>query len=534
MRFGEIPLAEAEGAILAHSLKRETLVFRKGRRLAADDLAALAAAGVEQVMAARLEAGDVHEDEAAARVAAAAADPALRIDEAFTGRVNVHAREAGLAIVDRERIDRLNAVDEALTIATLPAFEPVRPKQMVATVKIIPFAVPRQLLERCLAIAGEGGPLVRLAPYRAMDVTLIQTRLPSVKESVLDKTVAITADRIAAAGGRMVSEARCPHEVAPLAERIRAAAGDLVLIAGASAITDRKDVLPAAIEAAGGEVEHFGMPVDPGNLLLLGRHGGRVVLGLPGCCRSPKLNGFDWVLQRIAAGMAVSGRDIMGMGVGGLLTEIPSRPQPREAKPARPGKVAALVLAAGQSRRMGRQNKLLAPVDGKPLVAHMVDAVLGSRAGPVVVVTGHEEDAVRAALGERPVIWAHNPHFAEGLSTSLKAGLDALPEDVEGVLVALGDMPRVKSAQIDRLIAAFNPSEGRAIVLPTVRGKRGNPVLFASRFIPALREVAGDVGGRHLLGQHADEVVEIEMEDDAALLDIDTPAALDALIGAAR
>jgi molybdenum cofactor cytidylyltransferase len=222
----------------------------------------------------------------------------------------------------------------------------------------------------------------------------------------------------------------------------------------------------------------------------------------------------------------------MAMGVGGLLTEIPSRPQPREAaRPTRPGKIAAVILAAGQSRRMGRQNKLLAPVDGKPLVAHMVDAVLGSRAGPVVVVTGHEEEAVRAALGERRVIWAHNPHFAEGLSTSLKAGLDALPEDADGVLVALGDMPRVRSAQIDRLIAAFNPLEGRGIVVPTVRGKRGNPVLFASRLIPALREVAGDVGGRHLLGEHADEVVEIEMEDDAALLDIDTPAALDALTG---
>jgi molybdenum cofactor cytidylyltransferase len=532
MRFGEIPVAEALGAILAHSLKREGLVFRKGRRLEADDLAALAAAGVEEVTAAQLEDGDVHEDEAAARIAAAAADPALRIDEAFTGRVNVHAREAGLVVVDRERIDRLNAVDEAITIATLDAFEPVTPKQMVATVKIIPFAVPRALLERCLAIAEEDGPLVRTAPYRPTDVTLIQTRLPSVKESVLDKTVAITAERIAAAGGRMVSEARCPHEVAPLAERIRAAAGDLVLIAGASAITDRKDVLPAAIEAAGGEVEHFGMPVDPGNLLLLGRQGERVVLGLPGCCRSPKLNGFDWVLQRIAAGIEVGGRDIMAMGVGGLLTEIPSRPQPREAaRPTRPGKIAAVILAAGQSRRMGRQNKLLAPVDGKPLVAHMVDAVLGSRAGPVVVVTGHEEEVVRAALGERRVIWAHNPHFAEGLSTSLKAGLDALPEDADGVLVALGDMPRVKSAQIDRLIAAFNPLEGRGIVVPTVRSKRGNPVLFASRLIPALREVAGDVGGRHLLGEHADEVVEIEMEDDAALLDIDTPAALHALTG---
>ena len=433
-----------------------------------------------------------------------------------------------MLVVDHTRIDRLNRLDEAVTIATLPAFAEVAPRQMVATVKIIPFAAPGAVVEAWRASAAEG-PLLRVAPYRAMDVTLIQTRLPGTKETVLDKTVAVTAQRIRAAGGRLVGEARCDHSVAALAERIRASQADLVLIAGASAITDRRDVLPAAIEAAGGTVEHFGMPVDPGNLLLLARQADRPVLGLPGCARSPKLNGFDWVLQRIAAGVPVRRTDIMDMGVGGLLMEIPTRPQPRDAAPpARPGGVAAIVLAAGQSRRMGDDNKLLAEVDGRPMVMHVVDAMLASRAAPVIVVTGHEAERVRAVLGDRPVEWRHNPDYAEGLSTSLRAGLDALPE-VEGVLVALGDMPRIRAAQVDRLIAAFHPTEGRAIVVPTVRGKRGNPVLFAGRFVPEMRQVSGDVGARHLIGAHADELVEIEMDDDAALLDIDTPAALAAL-----
>jgi molybdenum cofactor cytidylyltransferase len=275
------------------------------------------------------------------------------------------------------------------------------------------------------------------------------------------------------------------------------------------------------------------MPVDPGNLLLLAHLDDRVVLGLPGCCRSPKPNGFDWVLQRIAAGITVTRADIMGMGVGGLLMEIPSRPQPREARPAKPGRVAALVLAAGQSRRMGQDNKLLAMVDGRPLVSHMVDAALASRAAPVIVVTGHQAAEIERALGDRRVQIVHNPAFAEGLSTSLKAGLAALPEDAVGVLVALGDMPRVRGAQIDRLIAAFNPLEGRAIVVPTVRGKRGNPVLFATRFVAEMGQIGGDVGARHLIGEHDDVVVEIEMEDDAALLDIDTPEALSALLATA-
>ncbi len=486
------------------------------------------------MIAARLDAGDVHEDEAARLIAEAAAGAALRVDKPFTGRVNLFALAAGVVRLDAARIDRLNRIDEAITIATLAAFAPVEPKQMVATIKIIPFGAARPLVEQALAVAAEDGPLVEVAPYRAQDVALIQTRLASVKESVLDKTVAITAGRVAAAGGRLVSEARCRHETAALAERLRATEGDLVLIAGASAITDRKDVLPAAIEAAGGEVRHFGMPVDPGNLLLLARQGGRVVLGLPGCCRSPKPNGFDWVLQRIAAGIEVARADIMGMGVGGLLMEIPSRPQPREGTPTRPGRVAALVLAAGQSRRMGERNKLLATVGGQPLVSHMVDAALASRAAPVIVVTGHQADEVRAALGERAVEVVHNRDYAHGLSTSLKAGLAALPADAEGVLIGLGDMPRIGAAQIDRLIAAFNPLEGRAIVVPTVHGKRGNPVLFATRFVPEMREIGGDVGARHLIGEHDDEVVEIEMEDDAALVDIDTPEALAALLEGAR
>jgi molybdenum cofactor cytidylyltransferase len=532
MRFGEIPLDEALGAILAHSLKGEGLAFRKGRRLSAEDVAALREAGISQVIGARLDPDDVHEDEAALLLAQAIAGEHVAVEEPFTGRVNLRAEAPGLVVLARERIDRINLVDEAVTIATLPEFEPVRARQMVATIKIIPFAVPHPILKRCLEVARGDGPIVGVAPYRHLDVALIQTTLAGVKPSVLDKTVATTAERVGACGGRLIGEARCAHEVAALAEKIRASAGEMLLIAGASAITDRRDVVPAAIAAAGGELLHFGMPVDPGNLMLLARLGERHVLGLPGCCRSLKLNGLDWVLQRLAAGISVAPRDIMRMGVGGLLAEIP-RPQPREGSaPTKPGRVAALVLAAGQSRRMGRYNKLLALVDGKQLVTHVVDAALASKADPVIVVTGHERDKVERAIGKRKVLFAHNPDYAQGLSTSLKAALQALPGDVEGVLVLLGDMPLVQREQINRLINAFNPTEGRAIVVPTVHGKRGNPVLFAARFLPEMRGVSGDVGARHLLGEHADEVFEIEMEDSAPLLDIDTPEALEALLKA--
>jgi molybdenum cofactor cytidylyltransferase len=310
---------------------------------------------------------------------------------------------------------------------------------------------------------------------------------------------------------------------------------DLLLIHGASAILDRRDVIPAAIVAAGGRIDHFGMPVDPGNLLLLGRIGERPVLGLPGCARSPKVNGFDWVLERLVAGLPVGSGEIMRMGSGGLLAEIPSRPAPRAgtAAPAarekpRGPRIGALLLAAGQSRRMGGPNKLLAEIDGVPMVARVAQRLLASRARPIIAVLGNNADEIDSTIGKLPIERVRNPDFADGLSTSLKRGLAALPDDLEGALVCLGDMPLVTGRHIDRLIAAFNPLEGRAIVVPTRRGKRGNPVLWARQFFAEMSQIAGDVGARHLIGEHAELVAEIEMDDDAILVDIDTPEALNA------
>src|SRR5581483_1283141 len=264
-----------------------------------------------------------------------------------------------------------------------------------------PFAAPRAVLARCLEIAQAGPPIVQFAAFRPQRIGLIQTRLPGLKDSILDGTVQATRARAEALGSTLIGETRCDHDSAAVARAIQAFQAqqpDILLVAGASAVVDRRDVIPAGIEAAGGVVEHFGMPVDPGNLLLLGRLDGKPVLGLPGCARSPKTNGFDWVLQRLCAALPVTKRDIMVMGAGGLLKEIPLRGQPRErtvpAAVAKAPRIAALVLAAGQSRRMGR-NKLLLPIDGTPMVARTVDALIASAATDIVVVTGHQADDVR-------------------------------------------------------------------------------------------------------------------------------------------
>jgi molybdenum cofactor cytidylyltransferase len=531
MKFGAVAPKQALGGTAVHSIRQGELVLKKGTLIGPAEVAALEAAGIKDIVVAQLETGDVSEDVAAADIAKKVAGPGVHIDRAFTGRANLFAETAGVLVIGKDAVDRLNRVDEAITFATLPAFKAVVAGEMIATVKIIPFALSEKA--RDAALAGIDKPLLRVAPYKIRKIGVVSTLLPGLAPKVIEKTLKITADRLAPSGATIVAERRVPHERAALAralDEVLKAGAELAIVFGASAIADRRDVIPAALEAIGGHVEHFGMPVDPGNLLMIGDAAGRPVLGAPGCARSPKENGFDWVLMRLLAGLPVPREDITALGVGGLLMEIVTRPQPRtEPAPAKGRSIAAIVLGAGRSSRMGGPNKLLAEIGGKPLVRIVVDQVLASRARPVIVVTGHQRERVEAALRGLPVKFVHNPHFADGLGTSLRAGVAALPAEVDGTIVCLGDMPQVDAVLIDRLIGAFDPDAGALAVVPTIDGKRGNPVVWSRRFFPDLMTVEGDVGARHLIGRYTEAVAEVPLTGTAALTDVDTPEALEAV-----
>jgi molybdenum cofactor cytidylyltransferase len=529
MIFGALTLDQCRGAILAHAVRVGDQLFKKGRYLSADDIDLLKAAGHDKVVVARLESGDVGEDDAAAALAVAMAGEQVRVDPPFTGRANLFAEADGVLCLDAETIDTINEVDETITLATLERYQPVKAGQMIATVKIIPFGVPQLMLERVCAIARASRQL-RVAPFRKRRIGLIQTTLPTLKTSVLDKTKGVTVRRLDELNCELIGELRCPHDPMALSQAIAdslAAGAELLLILGASAITDRLDVIPAAVTANGGRIEQFGMPVDPGNLLLLASVNDKPVIGLPGCARSPKRNGVDWVLQRLVADLPVSARDIRHMGVGGLLGEIASRPQPRLGgvpSDSQAPQIGAVILAAGKSSRMGR-NKLLLDLEGKPLIAHVVDHVLTLGLPEVIVVLGHEATAMRKALSGRAVRFVTATDYANGMSASLKAGIAALDSSIDAALVLLGDMPLISAGLLRRLIAAYNPLEGRAIVLPVHAGKRGNPVLWDRRFFDEIQNVAGDVGARHLIGEHADQVAEVSTDSAAIFRDIDTPQA---------
>ncbi|PIE11516.1 MAG: molybdopterin biosynthesis protein [Rhodobacterales bacterium] len=337
MEFGPVPVAQAEGAILAHSVAVPGGRLRKGIVLTAADLDALSAQGLSAVTVARLAGSDVHEDDAAARLGAAVVEGSgLVADAAVTGRVNLRAPGPGIVEVDAATVGAVNTVDEMLTLATVAPFARLDARGLAATIKVISYGVDAAAVARACA-AARGA--LRFHPVQRRQAVLIQTVVPGEDGARGHEALTLRLERL---GAQLAPKVVVPHETGALRDALRDVIGatpqqgavtktdGVIFVLTGSATSDPYDVGPAALRAAGGRVERFGMPVDPGNLLFLGDLDGVPVIGLPGCARSAALNGADWVLERVLCGVPVSAQDIAGMGVGGLLKEIPSRPRPRE------------------------------------------------------------------------------------------------------------------------------------------------------------------------------------------------------------
>jgi len=445
MLFGEVRIDEAEGLILAHSLRLPTAMLKKGRLLSPADIALLKQAGMNFITGARLEDNDLGENDAAQAVADALCGPGVQSNGAFAGRCNLFATQGGVVVIDRDRLDRLNLVDEAVTVATVPPFVIARPRQMIATIKIIPFGVSRHTVDACAAYASTGGPLISVRPMKPFNTALILTTLPGIRDKTLKAAATVTRARIEGLGGAIATEYRCPHDIGQLERcltKALAAGHDLVLIIGASATVDRRDVAPSALEKAGGSIDHFGMPVDPGNLLLLGHVGAVPVVTLPGCARSPKPNGLDWVLSRLAAGVAIKPADIMRMGAGGLLKDLGgqiSTVWPGISTPNAMPHAAAIVLAG----------------DGD--AAPAVETALAAGLEPLVVVASNNSDAAEENLPPCDIRLLRND------DNPFAAGLAALPDDVEAVLI-FAQGATISVTNVGDMLKALEPEEGRAII----------------------------------------------------------------------
>ena len=536
MIFGEVPVEEAESAILAHTVRAGSLTVKKGVKLSAAEIGALGTAGIKTVMAVRIEAGDVMEDEVAETIATLIAGAGVDVMSSANGRCNLHARFHGVVSIDKTRIDALNGSGDGVVTATVPPFEVVEPGRTIATIKVIPYAVPKDRIEVLSGLAGDSGA-ISVDPFKAWRVGLVLSRVAGNKERLLDKAHEVIAARIETYGSKIFRQLRTAHRVDAVAEAIvdlRQEKPDLILILGGASTSDRRDVVPAAIERAGGRVDLFGVPIDPGNLLISGTVTGIPVLGLPGCARSPQSNGIDLILPRVLAGLDASPEILLGMGVGGLLKDVPERLEPRESHDGMraavtTGKVSAVVLAGGASKRMGRTNKLLAEFDGEPMVYRAVETAIQSDAAEVIVVTGFEADLVREALSGFKVRFIHNPSYPEGLSTSLRAGIGAVSNKLAGAVVLLGDMPRLTAATVNALIERFNAANDETICQPTYEGRPGNPILWPREFFSDILDIWGDTGARQLLERYAAQVSKVEVDDPGIHFDIDKPDDLDSV-----
>lgn len=337
MKFGPVALDQAEGKILGHNVTGPDgrRLFRKGKSLTAEDVEQLKQLGRRTVYVAELEADDVDENEAAERIGRALQGRELRLSGPSTGRTNLYATALGIIRVDVDRLLELNRCP-GLTFATLRNNTVVVEGKMVGTLKVLPYAIPKATVAEAVRISCEPEQLLHIDPLPKRKVALILSGSPSSRERVVRSFESALGQRLSALGSELAAVDFVPldeeEDERTLSDCIRgevAQGAELIILAGETAIMDRYDIAPRAVERAGGEVTIFGAPVDPGNLLMLAYVDSVPVLGAPGCARSPKDNIVDLVLPRLLAGDHLQHHDIVSFAHGGLLEDVPERPAPR-------------------------------------------------------------------------------------------------------------------------------------------------------------------------------------------------------------
>ena len=534
MKFGPCALSDCLDAILVYAVDLPDGRIAKGTCLTSDHLSRLRANGIDDIIVARLEDGDLGEDAAADMIAKAMMPANVRLSVAATGRVNIHATKRGLLRVDRLRLRDINMVDEGITLSTVQHNQLVEAGDLIATLKIIPYSVAETAVATVIGL-GAGEPVISFHALRPRSFGLIQTRIPGMADKILKATEQTAKQRLNQLGCTLVDSRVVAHEAAAIDQAITASRANgpaVMLIAGGSAIAHRRDQVPMGVIAAGGRIDHFGLPVDPGNLLMLSHIDEMPVIGMPGCARSIKMNGFDWILHLLLADLRIDAAEIADMAAGGLLMEIVSRPLPRRMVGRRQisnATIGGVILAAGQSRRMGAQNKLLAEIDGVPIIRRTAQAMLDGGLIDLVIATGHEHRLVAAALDDLPVTCIYNDEYQSGQASSVACGVRHHQNGSHAaVLIALGDMPLVRPELIAALLRDHSslPDATDRITLPVFDGRRGNPVIWGRGFFDELVALTGDAGGRIIFAENKNAVNSLGWPDDSIHLDIDTPEAL--------
>ena len=517
MYFGNISLDKSEGNILAHTLNVNNKRLSKGKIISKEDIKLLKNSGLDSIICAVPNKNDIHEDKIAKILGKLFINKSIIIEDPYTGRVNLLAKKTGLIIIDEKIINKFNATSQHITIATLKNYSKVNKGDMIATIKIIPFYVNSTILKKINNIYLRNS--LNINPFKQKKVGLILSHSEKANLKLNKISIERINNRLENLNSSLTKVITCKHDSHSISKNIiilKKEKINLILILGASAIVDIKDKIPEAIQLAKGSIIRFGMPVDPGNLLLLGKLKNIYVIGLPGCARSPSLNGFDWILERLIVDTHISSKNISDMGVGGLLKTIN-----KDKSNIKKYNISNIILAAGQSKRMKEKNKLLININNKKMIENVIHSATKSNANNNILVLGHQNEKIQKYVNNNITITI-NKEYKKGLSSSLKKGISALPEDCDGAIIILGDMPIITSNLINNLIKNFDPKNNKYIVAPTYNGKRGNPILIGRKYFPDILNLKGDKGAKNILNKNSKYINNIPQKNSFSLIDIDT------------
>ena len=530
MKIESLAPQKSIGSVLAQTYNLPGKTVSKGTLITKEIVAYFRTGNVQIILCAVPEEGDIHEDEAAEAISSAIDKNHIYAEKASTGRVNFKSQSLCLVRYERDLIKEVNLVDESIAFSIVEHNQLLAKNDLIATLKIIPFFTQKKYVDQVISILAKN-ELFKTHSLNKKEVSLIQTSFEWQKKSIFKATSNVTRNRLEALDCSLNEEKLICHDYEVLRSEIKSCIEsgiDILLLSGASAIIDRSDYIPKAILSEGGEIIQYGLAVDPGNLLLVAKIGKTTIIGMPGCARSPKLNGFDWVLQLLMADIPVVKEELAEMGAGGLLMEIASRPLPRALAKSvnkREKKIMGVILAAGNSTRMGKDNKLLKNIDGVPLIRNIALEITKSDLDSCSIVLGYQSDKVADVIKDLNINLILNPLWKEGQASSLKAALNSLTSSYSDLLIMLGDLPGIKSGHINRIIEEHLSSENRSskITIPSFKGETGNPVIWGKSFFHDLSNLEGDVGGRVLFSQHPAAINLIEMDDPSVVTDTDTP-----------
>ncbi len=521
---------ESLGSVIAQTYNLPGKTISKGTFMTSEIVDYFKEGDVQNILCAVPENDDIHEDEAANIISNAIDRSHLYTESASTGRVNFKSRSLCLVRYERELIKEVNLVDESIAFSIVEHNQLLAKNDLIATLKIIPFFTQKKYVDQVISILAKN-ELFKTHSLNKKEVSLIQTSFEWQKKSMFKATSNVTRNRLEALDCSLNEEKLIRHDFELIRSEIRSSIEsgiDILLISGASAIIDRFDYIPKAILSEGGEIIQYGLAVDPGNLLLIGKVDNTTVIGMPGCARSPKLNGFDWVLQLMMADIPINREELADMGAGGLLMEIASRPLPRalaRSVSKREKKVMGVILAAGNSTRMGKDNKLLKNVGDAPLIRNTAIEMLKSDLDTCSIVLGYQSDKVAAVIKDLDIRLILNPMWEEGQASSLRAAINTLDATYSDLLIMLGDLPGIKSSHINSIIEEHLLTDNRKskITIPSFEGQKGNPVIWGRSFFHDLLNLEGDVGGRTLFSEHPAAINILEMDDPWVVTDADTP-----------